>query len=34
MSVARRRRSSDFQDIVGRLEGIFDILRGAAFSKK
>ena len=33
-SAVRRRRKSDLQEVLGRLEGAFAILRGAAFSRK
>lgn len=33
-SAARRRRRSDLQEVLGRIEGVFAILGGAAFSKK
>lgn len=33
-SAARRRRSTDVQEIVGRIEGVLAILRGAAYRKK
>lgn len=33
-SAARRRRRSDLQEVLGRIEGVFAILRGVAFSKK
>lgn len=33
-SAARRHRKSDLQEILGRIEGVFAVLRGAAFSKK
>jgi glycosyltransferase involved in cell wall biosynthesis len=33
-SAVRRRRSADFQEFIGRLEGVFGVLRGAAQTKK